>query len=270
MFEIPRSLTHLNAVLSVEALAVHRPNAGMLDKLGHLFDDVTDHISTSVGKLKPHTGVIDFRPAFKTTTQHRYVDLSPIQMPTPAGLSVSYLEYGLLLKEAQALVSGIYDNTLYPFLIYLGSAINSPDKLGSVSFKHQIRKLDLNDIQSKLSASMRNATRATQPYGKVVRQNGEWDQLKEVCYTLQKTMDTTPIKLINDTVERVDEQMHILISKIKDTNEQFRPSPAVIKELADASFLLAEQVSFYSVITTMVSAYLQAIEDATETLAKVK
>lgn len=270
MFEIPRSCDHLREVLSVEALAVHRPNAGMLDKLGHLFDDVTEHVSSAVGRLKPHEGIIDFRPAFGVASKHRYTDLSAIPMPTPSGLSVSYLEYGLLLKEAQELVSKVYENTLYPFLLYLGTAINNPDKLGSVTFKHQMRATDLKDIQSKLAAAMRNHTRAEQPYAKVIRQNAEWDELKSLTFTLQKTMDVTPIKLINETVERIDEQMHVLITKIKDTNEQFRPSPAVIKELADASFTLAEQISFYSVITTMVSAYLQALDDAVAKLSKVK
>ena len=270
MFETPRSLTHLTEVLSVEALAVHRPNAGMLDKLGHLFDDVTEHVVGSVGKLKPHAGVIDFRPAFKVTAANRYADLSPIQLPTPAGLSASYLEYGEILKEAQQFTSNLYDHTLYPFLLYVGSAINDPGKLGSVSFKHQMRAADLKPLQAKISAALRNATTSKQPYGKVIRQNGEWDELKSLCFTLQKTMDVTPIKLINDTVERVDSQLHVLIGKIKDTNEQFRPSPSVIKELADASFILAEQISFYSIVTTLVSAYLQAIEDATEALSKVK
>jgi hypothetical protein len=269
MFANLNDLQFQHEVLALEALAVHRPNIGMVEKLGTMVDSVSNQIADSLRGLILPVGAIDFVPALREVQKHKYVDLSPVQLPIPAGLSAPLVPYGQLLLRAQELSMSILDDTLEPFQKFVGEALNNPEKLGSSVLRAQNHPKEIKDLQNKLKDVFRNGTKATRPYSEVIRNNNDWVELKDICTTLKRNADRQSPKDFADTVTELDQQLRTLIKRIRDTNEQYRPSPEVVKQLADLSYTLAEQVSFYSVVNTLIASYLKAVEDAVDVIKKL-
>lgn len=252
--------------IACEALAIHRPNIALVGKLVDLFDDVSGFVKSKISGL---TGVekIEVAKIIKIMESTNYLDAVAIDIPTPKGLSVNFMEFCDLMIEAQKITSAIYDDTLYPFSVYIGTILNDPEKLSNITFTHNVKLHDIQSISRKFSKAF-NGTHTERPYGKCFTRNSDWRILHSKVNGLLDTHNKVPQELIVRTVNELDDSIRTLLERMKDTNEKFRPNSTAMSNMSQLCYAMAEEIMFYSLFTSYLSAFVESISGAEKVLTK--
>lgn len=258
-----RSLALQSEVISIESLSRHLPNKPLLARLSGLANGVATFLSEKTEGLFNRPVQQQFNisgspsNALKKTV---YLDLKDVAMPCPEGLQVSYLEYAELLLECQKTTSYLLEDCLYPFSAFIGESLNYPDRLSSTIRTSGVKLHNLDTLRKKINAAF-DGVNAELPYTKVIRRNAEWDDLEKALVRIVGTQKQTNDKLIAEKIQEIQANLELLISRMQDTNERYRPSAEVISELSRLAYGLAEQVTFYAIVATSIESLLVAVEN---------
>lgn len=253
---------------SLESLAIHRPNVQLLRKLDDLVDDLSSFVSRKISGLRAAPKPLDLDRLFRTVNKDDYLTLAGAEVPVPEGMSVKWLVYLSTLKHANGIAMRLYDDTLQPFSLFIGQAINDPSKIANSSFHHGAVIHDLTDVTKALLQTKGAGKRSAAIYSEVVDRNSDWQQIEDEMNAILKDREKVPQELVRKVVLELDNQIKLLIKRMGDTNLQYRPSPEVITQLADICHTLAEQVSYYAVVATLVTEAKAALEATHDELRK--
>lgn len=248
-------------IVSIESLALHRPNLQLFRKLGDLVDDVSEFVNKKLVGLRASPKPLDLDKLMRSITKEPYLELAPMEVPVPEGLSVPWLDYLRVLDHANGVAMRLYDDALVPFSLFIGQAINDPEKIANETFQHGAVIHDLDQVREALIQTKKNGKRATSRYDRVVGRNGDWAEIEDRMNQLLESRKQLPQELVRKTVIELDSNIKLLLRRMGDTNLQYRPTPNVIKQLADICHALAEQVAYYAVVTTLVLEAQVALED---------
>lgn len=256
------------AVVSVESLAIHRPNLQLLRKLGDLTDDLSSFVSRKMQALRGEAKLIDLDRLFRQVAKDNYLDLTGASVPVPEGMSVKWLEYLSVLSHANGIAMRLYVDTLQPFSMFVGQAINDPSKLSNASFQHGAIVHDLTDVTKAIVKAKSAGKRSEARYAEVVTRNSDWTEIEDKMNAILEARKVLPQELVRKTVLELDGLIKKLLKRMGDTGLQYRPSPEVITQLADICHALAEQVSYYAIVTTLIAEARAALESTADELKK--
>lgn len=248
-------------VVSIESLALHRPNLQLFRKLGDLVDDVSDFVNKKLVSLRASNKTLDLDKLMRAIAKENYLELGAMEVPVPEGLAIPWLDYLKVLEHANDIAMRLYDDALVPFSLFIGQAINDPQKIANESFQHGAIIHDLDQVREALLNAKRNGKRTTARYDAVVGRNNDWSEVEDRMNRLLEIRRKLPQEQVRKTVVELDSNIKLLLKRMADTNLQYRPSPSVISQLADICHNLAEQVSYYAVVTTLVLEAQVALED---------
>lgn len=252
----------------VESLAQNRAHLPLLDKLGALFDNASVAVKKALGLVKIPTDPISLDALVTKLNALPYLELADIPVHCIPNQSVSYLQYAQAIKECQDVLVNLYDYTLYPFQLYLGDVLNHPERLQNTASLHQIRTYDLNKYR-KLLGDVQRGKSELLPYGKLVSRHADWQAVAKLTSQLVTTQKKIPQDLVEQTVLSIDERLNELFAKINDSNNQYRPSPQLVKQLGDLCYALADHVLFYSVYATQLQLLVNGIKASEKNLYEI-
>ena len=265
------SMTSRVNLISHEALSVNRASAPLLTKLVSFVEDASVYVKDQLANISPLNHNIAYGTVSRKLSNVKYTDVQSIVVQVPAGLSVTWLEYLAALRESQRFVMGLYDVTLRPFETFLGAALNDPERLKNIVDSHSVTLTDLTPLKANLAACLRGGDATTVPLGCCIKRLTDWELVTKETKDLIDSQKQIPETLIIDSINRIDEKLQLLVSRMSDTNEKYRPRPELIKDLADLTYKLAEKVTFFAIYVSQYNAYLISLEKASETVrTKIK
>lgn len=255
-------------VISIESLSRHLPNKPLLSKLSGLTNDVAEFISEKTSALfarasSPRIG-LSGSPA-SALKSVPYLELKDVMMPCPEGLKISFLEYANLLVDSQKVTSYLMEDCLYPFSAFISEALNNPEKMSSSVRTSGVKLHNLDQLRKRLSSAF-DGVDGAMPYIKVVARHSDWDELEKTLGKVLATSAKTNDKLIAEKIVDIQNNLNKLIDRMQDTNERYRPSTELISELSKLAYGLAEQVTFYSIISTSIESLVVAVEQGKEVI----
>lgn len=170
----------------------------------------------------------------------------------PAGLKVGYLEYLNAIEHSVSLAKEVYGSQLVPFNQWVSSLLGSPENLTSISVKQDVLKFDEGDLdkcRKELEKCVNRASSQTKyEYGKLVKQNVEWDAILEKTNLLIVAYQVTNRTAILNEVDVLNEQLLTLAGRIQEDPDVYKASGITISELAKRCLLVARFVEFYSIV----------------------
>lgn len=246
----------------LEGLAQNRAYLPMFNKLSAMYDNVSNLVKTKLTNLtttpKLQTRVNRITTALRNVT---YLDLRGLPIPVVPGQIVGFKQYFTVLLKSQAIVNKLYDYTLHPFKVFLAETINDPQRLESNFHSLRVQQQDLPWIKNLLGSIVGRGGE-NMPYEKVVSSNQEWQDVYSLMDDLTDQIKKTPVELITNEIQQINGLMTRVIQSIENTNEQFRLSPNMIRQLADLCHSLAEHATYYSSHVTLCNMGGIAIERA--------
>lgn len=259
-----RSLSLESEVISVESLSRHLPNKPLLAKLSQLAQGVSEFISEKTEGLFNRSQPVKFHlsgsPA-GSLKNVQYLDLKDVVLPCPEGLQLSYVAYAELLLDAQKITSYLLEDCLYPFSVFISESLNNPEKMSSSLRTSGVKLNNLEPVRRRMAAAFDGVV-ADQPYTKLIARNGEWDDLEKLLAKLVNTQKQSNDKLVAEKVEEIQVNLDRLIDRMQDSNEKYRPSSELIAELSKLTFGLAEQVTFYAIVSNSIESFYVTLEQA--------
>lgn len=191
----------------------------------------------------------------------------------PAGLKTNYLEYLRAVEASVSLAKEVYAEQLVPFNQWIGGLLGDPERLTSIAVKHDVLKYDDSDIEKckhLLEKCVNRASSQTKhEYGKLVKQNAEWDAILEKTNQLVVGYQTVNRTAVLNEVDVLNEQLLRLAERIQEDPEAYKASGVTISELAKRCLVVARSVEFYSItgyLMTELSTSVQASVDALKRL----
>lgn len=266
MLDTLTALHNRKTVISHEALSINRTTAPLLKKLVSYIDGASEFVNKQLNSMTTPRHELELDATARKAQLRSYADLRTMTIPVPAGLSVTWLQYLDVLEEAHRIVENLYDDTLRPFSLFVGACINDPERTTQLITSHSVTVTDLGPIKKKFSAALSNGTKAEQQYGKCIQRHTDWTAVRDRTNALINSSKKLPKDLISESISQIDEQLTLLVQKMSDTNNQFRPTPAIIEELSDLTYMLAEKVTFYATYVTYYNAYIVAMAEASKVI----
>jgi hypothetical protein len=267
------SLEHQASVLSMEAFNLRASLTALTKVFPQYARGIGDTILSYLANDQPQIPLVQVP---KKTGLGKGVDYSSHRKTAiigPAGLKTNYLEYLHAVEASVSLAKEVYASQLVPFNQWVGSLLGSPEELTSIAVKQDVLKYDDSDIEKckrLLEKCINRASSQTKhEYGKLVKQNAEWDAILEKTNHLVVGYQTVNRTAVLDEVDVLNEQLLKLAQRIQDEPEVYKASGVTISELAKRCLVVARFVEFYSItgyLMTELSNSVQASVDALKRL----
>ncbi|MNQ14375.1 hypothetical protein D3C85_273240 [compost metagenome] len=191
----------------------------------------------------------------------------------PAGLTTTYLNYLGAVEASVTLAKEVYHGQLVPFNAWLGNLLGDPEALSSIAVKQDVLKFDDSDIEKCKKGLEKCVNRASSQtkheYGKLVKQNAEWDEILSKTNQMVVSYQTVNRTEVLNQVDTLNEQLLKLAQRIQEDPDTYKASGITIAELAKRCLVVARSVEFYSItgyLMTELSSTVQASVDALKRL----
>lgn len=266
------SLEQQASVLSMEAFNLRASLTALTKVFPAYARGISDTIQSYLANDQQTIPLV--RVKIKTKIAHN-IDYSAHRKTViygPQGLKVTYLEYLEAIEASVDIAKHVHDNQLVPFNGWVTKLLGSPEELSSINLK-DILKMDESDLdkaKGRLERCVnRSNSQTSHEYGKLVKQNAEWDLILEKTNALIVTYQAVDRKKLLDEVELLNEQLLRLAERMKEDPDTYKASGVTISELAKRCLLMARFVEFYSItgfLLTELSSTVQSSFDAIERL----
>jgi hypothetical protein len=190
----------------------------------------------------------------------------------PQGLKVTYLEYLKAIEASVDLAKHVYDGQLVPFNNWVGGLLGSPETLSSIAVKDVLKfgEDDLDKARAKLEKCVNRASSQTShEYGKLVKQNAEWDLILDQTNQLIVAFQLTNRTKLLDEVEVLNEQLLRLAERIKEDPDTYKASGVTISELAKRCLVVARCVEFYSITGFLLTELSNSVQESFDAIQRL-
>lgn len=175
----------------------------------------------------------------------------------PAGLQVSYLDYLAAIEGSVAITEDFHQLQVRSFLNWLTALLGTPEELSSIhGIKCPIKygDKDLDAQRTALAKCVNKASHQTMfEYGKLVRQNGDWENIVEKTNNLSTRYLKTNRKEILVDIEYITEALETLVTRVKEDPAMYKISGVTLAELSKQCLIVARTVEFYSITGFLVA-----------------
>lgn len=269
------TLRTAKSVVAIEALSVHRPLAGTVEKLSTFLVDVGQNIDLRLAGIKDTI----FSTDVKTKRQEEvflqrlanvnYMDLAPIRVPVTPGLVVSWPEFLHALGPGVEFSTRILDDIIMPFKKHLAIALSNPEQFSAASTNVQTNIIDFELLHKALKAAVGGNSRvAIRPYGECVKRNSDMAEVLGATHNYHDALAKSNPNLLSAEIDDLRRMVDELSGNIKDSNQQFRLSGKTIANISATAYNVAEAIEYYAVVRTLFTSHEIAMREAVAKLMR--
>lgn len=234
--------------------------------LTNTFPEMVRDLMGFVNRFAPDTPAIVLNSKYsefvREINKHAYLDLAPLAAFVPEGLNVTYDNYLDELEKAVKHASGVLDDVMSPYSVFLSQLISNTDqKFNTASFNSTYNRLATarDNLNTGLGNCFTNgSTRVERTIGDVIARNTDWTMVLHRNEQLSKTVNKIDRKVLNKKIAECNQLLEAIIAKIN-RNDFDGASPQVVTNLADGAYQVASELEFYSAIYYKVMALTEAI-----------
>lgn len=263
------------SVLAMEALSVHKPLAGTVDKLSRFLDDISQTIGMSLATLKDHVAgtnsamLSQDRHLLERLAKSQYTHLMGLQLPCIPGMTSTWLEFLQVMDKPMQLVTNINDEILVPFERYVSMAMVDPERFSNATSRAKVDIVNFDDMREGFKNTIGgNRHVATRKYQELCARNVDMAEVIRLTRAYQTAAAKTNPRLIADRVKDLRELTARLSENIKDANQSFRLSSKTIANISEAAFNIAEAVEMYATTMTLLESHIQSFDVAEKKLSR--
>lgn len=257
-------------VITVESLALFRPNQKTLDRLGGFFTDASEAISKLLGNItNSNVAVaIDGRKFLPLVDKADYTTMSSLQIPFPKEFNSDYSTVVAILKEVNAVPESLYRDFLKPFGEWLAVSLNDPSKMESIS---QYVNVDIDRAKiarSHLTKVVKSGGQPTVRYNRAIRRNKDWEPVLDTVNQIAAQNANVSIDDVRAKVKEIDDLLTILIGKMNEPSFEYRPSGAFVERLVALTYAMAAEIEFYAEFQFLFGSLVEALRDDVTVVTK--
>lgn len=269
------NLRHRRTVVSIEALSVHRPMAGTVEKLSNFLVDVGQNIDLRLAGIKDTI----FNTDVKTKRQEQvflqrlantdYMSIADIRVPVTPGLVVTWIDFLHALGPGVEFSTRLLDDIIVPFKKHLAVALSNPEQFSSSSSVGHTNLIDFELLHKALKAAVGGNSRvAVRPYGQCVKRNADMGEVLAMTNNYHDALAKSNPDLISSEIDDLRKMVDELSGNITDSNQQFRLNGKTIANISATAYNVAEAIEYYAVVRTLFTSHDVAMREAVTKLMR--
>lgn len=266
--ELQRSMIALESRHPMSALKA------VAQRLPAFIKDIAAHVKRALGNVSNVAGLLDTssRTRKLLDTRH-YGQLKELGVFIPPGLRVTYLDYVLVLEEAQGICDDLLPKVLLPFDQWLAVGLTQPNTLNTARVPKTVPGVFLHDLDamSKKIANCftRNSTQSTTTFGAVAKRVSDYHLAIDKARSLQERQSKISVGELNRVTEEILDKLDRLIINTQQYPERYRLSGPMLDLLSHTSYAVAKELEFFSVYSYQLAAFLTALKDTEQRLFNI-
>lgn len=235
-------------VITVESLALFRPNEKTLARLGGFFTDAGDAIRKLLGNItNANVAVaIDGRNFLPLMKKAEYTSISGLRVPFPKEFNADYATIAEVMAEVNAVPESMFRDFLKPFGEWVAVTLNDPTKMESIN---QYVNIDINRSKIARSHLVKITKGGSQPevrYNRAIRRNSDWEKVIDTINQISAQNANVTIDDVRAKVKEIDDLLQVLIGKMNEPSFEYRPSGAFVEKLVSLTYAMASEIEFYA------------------------
>lgn len=249
-------LSHQSTTIALEAVSGEVALQSALTRLPAFFAEVsrlfTGIISTPIDALFHRN---DLQWAATELQKLPYVDLRQEKVPAPPGLTTDYLSYLGSLSKAADQAGRVLEDYVLPLTNIIAVRLANPSVLASHSPDPVLEKLTKSStkeitrwIKELHGQTQSQPTTITMPYGKLVRRQADWPAIVKHATHIHDQFAKDDASRFKAAVDRLNDLMGTLIQRLAHDKDAYRVAGPALKDLAEASYIVAAYVEFYGLV----------------------
>ena len=193
----------------------------------------------------------------------------------PEGFSVKYVEGIKKYLEVLTYLENNLIKNMLDFNTQIGYIINSKVKsdISNIVNKTHRNIMANSKIKDNLikdvSKLFSNKTTTETTIGKVIKNNGEWEEIIKHTEQLGTRLSKFSLKDIKDLMNTTNELLASLVKVIKE-NETSHLEVKEIKQIAEASYVIASELEFFVATSYDIIALIRAISDTMDVVVDIR
>lgn len=263
-------------VISTEALSVHKPMIGTVQKLSGFIKEVAQgfkntNILGAIDTLlkKDNDFSKNERKVLEMLSRTPYSDLMDLRLPCVAGLSVPWREFLGDIEPGIGFVVNFYDTTLGQTTRFLAEVITSPDKMEQIARRYNIQEVDFERLSQNIGKDVSGSSKKAElPFGKLVKRNADMIDTITLTNRFSEQIYGSNQDLVTERIGQIKRQLETVSEAIVDPNSSYRMSGKNVDQLAKVAFNIAQAVEYYGVILTLFTEHKRSFQQAIEKLSR--
>lgn len=255
--------------ISLEANVV----ANMVDSVKNIFPTILEKLSSSFSKVETlPEPKIAFAARQRDVLKHldsvQYLDMAELAFGVPEGFKGSLLEYFKTLNAVSKNLSGLMQNTLQPYTVYLSQYISNKemklstrDMTSQFSVLRDVRKENITAVNQYIGSGFTTRVKI----GKVISRKPEIEQIYREAYLLSQTINDFRLIDIKKQVKKSVDLLNIIIDQAKQ-GSLTNVTPEAARNLAFGATEIANEVEFLSVFYFRALGAMDSCDNLTNTL----
>ncbi len=202
-----------------------------------------------------------------------YLTLSPVEIFVPPGLSVPLLDYAETLNAHSDVLMDVLNKVLLPGIRWANGYLREPSRLASVRdfyTESGMVKFDVKKAKEDIGRClMGNLASDRLPFGDVAKNFKDYVSAAKLIGELVIKTEATNNKTIIEKVEVLAGVIDTLNDKVQLGDERFRFPPAIMQQLADTIYHVAETVELYAGLVTYIRVAANSVKDSEARLDEI-
>lgn len=248
-------------VITVESLALFRPNQKTLDRLGGFFTDASEAIRKLLGNItSANVAVaIDGRTFLPLIDKSDYATLSTLRIPFAKEYNADYATVVGVMKEVNSAPESLYRDFLQPFSEWIAITLNDPSKMESIN---QYVNIDLDRAKIgrvHLAKIIKSGGQSEVRYNRAIRRNKDWEYVIDGVNQIAAQNANVNIDDVRNKVKDIDDLLQVLIGKLNEPSFEYRPSGAFVDRLVNITYTMASEIELYAEYQFLFGSLVEAI-----------
>lgn len=257
------------ACIGSEAMAAYHPNVKVINKLAETYKGVASYMTSQIKELSGIPASLTMSKIDKILQTTPYTELMGIELPCIAGQTAEWNTVMEQLEHHLQLILEMPERIFRPFQVYVGSALNDPTKLNSVTFRSALRTTDTDKLKTDYSNIIKDGGRNTTSFGRLVSRNADWAVARSRLTAITEKAKGVPPELVEEKVKEINDVLLKLFSAIQDPSTNYQPTSIVISEFIKLIEGLAEEVTMYAVFVNLLNQSSKAFKLSEEKIVKL-
>lgn len=254
--------------IGVEAMAAYHPNIKIVNKLSDTYEGVVSYMSEQLKGLSNIASVLTMSKIDKLLQKYPYTEIMDIELPCISGQSADWNTMMSQFEHHLQLILEMPERIFQPFSTYVGSALNDPTKLNSVTFRSALRTTDTSKLRSDYGHLLHDGGPSVTTYGNLVSRNADWVLARTRLNTILEKAKAVPPELVDEKVSEINGVLRKLFKAIQDPSTNYQPTSVVISEFVKLIEGLAEEVTMYALFVNLINQANKAMRDGEAKLIK--
>lgn len=266
-------LKHHRDVVALETFSVATLDVNAM--LKNIFPEIKRHFLEFTSRFSSNDQPIplsrDQRAFMRLLEKHNYVDIAPLGVFVPEGLTVDYVSFAQALKRGVDHAVKVQD-LLNKYTTYLALLITNEFQRFETQNSAKVYdglQAEREEILKEIGACFKPGSHETKAkYDEVVKRNNDWPIVFGEIETLSKTINSVNRGVLNKKVREASELMEKVITMLK-AGKMEGSAPEVAQELSDGAYQIASELEFFSVMYYRTLAFVTAVNASTDKVTEV-